>query len=72
MQKKFRVLYSIEWIKEDIEKLKPFKGSRITGEIDPSRRTSLTQNHTATHLIVAAARRVLGGSCMAGRSPKRC
>ena len=45
---------------EDIAKLKPFKGSRITGEIDPSRRTSLTQNHTATHLIVAAARKVLG------------
>lgn len=45
---------------EDIAKLKPFKGSRITGEIDPSRRISLTQNHTATHLIVAAARKVLG------------
>ena len=45
---------------EDIEKLKSYSGSRITGEIDPSRRTSLTQNHTATHLIVAAARIVLG------------
>jgi len=45
---------------EDIEKLKPFIGSRVTGEIDPSMRTSLTQNHTATHLIVAAARKVLG------------
>ena len=44
----------------DIEKLKPYSGSRITGEIDPLRRTSLTQNHTATHLIVAAARIVLG------------
>ncbi|UTB31638.1 MAG: alanine--tRNA ligase [Methanobacterium sp. ERen5] len=45
---------------EDIEKLKSFTGSRITGSIDPERRTSLTQNHTATHLIVAAAREVLG------------
>ncbi len=45
---------------DDIAKLKPFKGSRVTGEIDPSRRISLTQNHTATHLIVAAARKVLG------------
>lgn len=45
---------------KDIEKLKPFNGSRVTGEIDPFRRTALTQNHTATHLIVAAARKVLG------------
>ncbi len=45
---------------KDIEKLKPFIGSRVVGEIDPSNRTYLTQNHTATHLIVAAARKVLG------------
>ncbi len=45
---------------KDIEKLKPYSGSRITGEIDPSRRTALTLNHTSTHLIVAAAREVLG------------
>ena len=45
---------------DDIEKLKPYQGSRVTGRIDPERRTSLTQNHTATHLIVAAARVVLG------------
>lgn len=45
---------------KDIEKLKPFNGSRITGEINPHRRTALTQNHTATHLIVAAARKILG------------
>lgn len=52
------VLHKME--PEDIEKLKPYAGSRITGSIDPKRRTSLTQNHTATHLIVAAAREVLG------------
>ena len=52
------VLHRIDDV--DIEKLKSYSGSRITGEIDPSRRTSLTQNHTATHLIVAAARIVLG------------
>ncbi len=46
--------------KKDIEKLKPYKGSRVTGEIDPDRRISLTQNHTSTHLIVASARKVLG------------
>ncbi len=65
---KFRVLHA-EKVQDivlhrmddaDIEKLKSYSGSRITGEIDPSRRTSLTQNHTATHLIVAAARIVLG------------
>ena len=46
--------------KKDIEKLLPYKGSRVTGKIDPDRRTALTQNHTSTHLIVAAARKVLG------------
>lgn len=52
------VLHRME--EEDIEKIRPFKGSRVTGKIDPSRRKTLTQNHTATHLIVAAAREVLG------------
>ena len=45
---------------EDIEKVHPYKGQIITGEIDISRRMALTRNHTATHLIVAAARRILG------------
>ena len=45
---------------KNIKKLKPYIGSRVSGEIDIIRRRSLTQNHTATHLIVAAARKVLG------------
>lgn len=65
---KFRVLHAekIQGVvlhrmeEEDIDTLKPYIGSRITGKIDPIRRKTLTQNHTATHLIVAAAREVLG------------
>lgn len=45
---------------EDIEKVHPYRGQIITGQIDISRRMALTRNHTATHLIVAAARRILG------------
>ncbi|HEX3014688.1 MAG TPA: alanine--tRNA ligase, partial [Methanobacterium sp.] len=46
---------------EDIEKVHPYKGQVISGQIDVSRRMALTRNHTATHLIVAAARKILGG-----------
>ena len=45
---------------EDIEKGHPYKGQIITGQIDISRRQALTRNHTATHLIVAASRKILG------------
>ncbi|MDD1774695.1 MAG: alanine--tRNA ligase [Methanobacterium sp.] len=45
---------------EDIQKVHPYKGQNIKGHVDPSRRRTLTQNHTATHLIIAAARSVLG------------
>nr|WP_095652075.1 MULTISPECIES: alanine--tRNA ligase [Methanobacterium] len=45
---------------DDIEKVHPYKGQVITGQIDISRRMALTRNHTATHLIVAAARKILG------------
>lgn len=45
---------------EDIEKVHPYKGQIINGQIDISRRQALTRNHTATHLIIAASRCVLG------------
>jgi len=35
-------------------------GESLTGEIDLNRRKQLAQHHTATHIINAAARRVLG------------
>lgn len=45
---------------EDIQKVHPYKGQIIEGHINTDRRKLLTQNHTATHLIIAAARSVLG------------
>jgi alanyl-tRNA synthetase len=45
---------------EDIEKVHPYKGQIIMGQIELSRRQALTRNHTATHIIIAAARCVLG------------
>jgi alanyl-tRNA synthetase len=45
---------------EDIKKLHPYQGQNIRGFIDPHRRKILTQNHTATHLIITAARSILG------------
>lgn len=52
------VLHKID--ESEIEKLKPYEGSKIKGQIDWNRRISLARNHSATHLIVAAAREVLG------------
>lgn len=39
---------------------KPIEGNHITGQIDWSRRFAHMQMHTATHLLGAAARKVLG------------
>jgi len=52
------VLHKID--PSEIEKLKSYNGKDIKGEIDWNRRVSMARNHTATHLIVAAARKVLG------------
>jgi alanyl-tRNA synthetase len=38
----------------------PKEGDNITGQIDWNRRISLMRHHTATHIIMGAARRVLG------------
>ena len=38
----------------------PPLGTIISGKLDDSRRTNLSRHHTATHLIGAAARKVLG------------
>lgn len=44
----------------DIKKLHPFKGQIIKGFINVDRRKALTRNHTATHLIITSARKILG------------
>ncbi len=38
----------------------PKEGDKVTGRIDWNRRMSLMRHHTATHVIMGAARRVLG------------
>jgi len=38
----------------------PKEGDKVTGRIDWNRRISLMRHHTATHLIMGAARRILG------------
>jgi len=46
--------------KDDIALLDGITGEEISGKIDAKRRDALTSNHTATHLVIASAREVLG------------
>jgi alanyl-tRNA synthetase len=39
---------------------KPLVGTRVACVIDPERREALMRNHTATHIMLGAARKVLG------------
>jgi alanyl-tRNA synthetase len=43
-----------------IKEQAPKEGDTVTGKIDWNRRISLMRHHTATHVIMGAARRVLG------------
>ncbi|MGC9516973.1 MAG: alanine--tRNA ligase [Methanomicrobiales archaeon] len=52
------VLHKVD--EADVSKFKSYMGDSVKGYIDWDRRISLARNHTATHLIVAAARKILG------------
>ena len=54
------VLHKVDTKKIDVDTLKPFIGEEILGSIDWNRRIELARNHTATHLIIASARKILG------------
>lgn len=43
-----------------IEGIPPPEGSDVVGEIDWDRRLALMRNHTATHILLASARKILG------------
>jgi len=43
-----------------VEGTPPMEGSEVRGVIDWERRISLMRNHSATHIVMGAARRVLG------------
>ena len=48
-------------VSESIDEFKKFIGTDIHGAIDWNRRITLARHHTGTHLVIAAARKVLGG-----------
>jgi alanyl-tRNA synthetase len=43
-----------------VERSKFKKGDKVSGEVDVERRMSLTRHHTATHVVLEAAKKVLG------------
>lgn len=45
---------------DDVKKLMSHVGKTVEGEIEWPRRLQLARNHTATHLILSSARKVLG------------
>jgi len=47
----------IHFLEDDL----PNEGEEVKGIIDWERRSNLMRNHTATHIIMGAARRILGG-----------
>jgi alanyl-tRNA synthetase len=40
--------------------IESYKNKRVTGVVDAARREQLRNNHTATHIVFAACRRILG------------
>ena len=47
----------LHFVKGDLTR---FVGKKVKAEIDAARREALTRNHSATHVVLGAARRVLG------------
>ncbi|MCI5867414.1 MAG: alanine--tRNA ligase [Methanosphaera sp.] len=45
---------------DDVEKLSDIIGKDVVCNIDANRRDLLTRNHTATHIVISSARKVLG------------